>query len=109
MKKYLSEEKKPKFCSYDYRKALGRAERNREHIIEQAGKTMLIVERYHEDNMINRGISTPIAVSESKDALIAFCRKLYGADIEFDDHDRTRTFETYMGKTSLTILEIATV
>ena len=50
-----------------------RAGRDKKHVVEQAGKSLFILERTHNDNMINRWISTPTAVSESKDELITFC------------------------------------
>ena len=72
-------------CIFErYRKARKRAGQDIRHIIEQAGKSLFVLERTHNDNMINRWISTPIAVSESKDELIAFCHKLYGAEVEFN-------------------------
>ena len=70
---------------------------------------LLILERTHNDNMINRWISTPIAVSESKDELIAFCHKLYGAGVEFDEKDRSKSFETDMGEAYFRIEIIALV
>lgn len=70
---------------------------------------MFILERTHNDNMINRWISTPIAVSESKDELIAFCHKLYGAGVEFDEKDRSKSFETDMGEVYFRIEIIALV
>ena len=76
---------------------------------EQAGKSLFILERTHNDNMINRWISTPIAVSESKDELITFCHTLYGAEIEFDDKDRSKSFETDMGEAYFRVEKIALV
>ena len=70
---------------------------------------MFILERTHNDNMIKSWISTPIAVSESKDELIAFCHKLYGAGVEFDEKDRSKSFETDMGEAYFRVEKIALV
>ena len=97
-------------CIFErYRKARKRAGQDKKHIIEQAGKSLFILERTHNDNMINRWISTPIAVSESKDELIAFCHKLYGAEVEFDENDRSKHIETDMGEAYFDIEKIALV
>ena len=97
-------------CSFESaREAMKRARRDKMHVVEQAGKSLFILERTHNDNMINRWISTPIAVSESKDELIAFCHKLYGAGVEFDEKDRSKSFETDMGEAYFRIEIIALV
>ena len=97
-------------CSCErYRIARIRAGRDKKHVIEQAGKSLFILERTHNDNMINRWISTPIAVSESKDELIAFCHKLYGAEVEFNENDRSKHIETDMGEAYFDIEKIALV
>ena len=104
------EEKMAVNCSFEnHRKAMIRAGRDRKHVIEQAGKSLFILERTHNDNMINRWISTPIAVSESKDELITFCHTLYGTEIEFDDKDRSKSFETDMGEAYFRVEKIALV
>ena len=78
------EEKMAVNCSFEnHRKAMIRAGRGIKHVIEQAGKSLFILERTHNDNMINRWISTLIAVSESKDELITFCHTLYGTEIDW--------------------------
>ena len=97
-------------CSFErHRKAMIRAGRDKKHVVEQAGKSLSVLERTHNDTMINRWISTPIAVSESKDELIAFCHKLYGAGVEFDEKDRSKSFETDMGEAYFRIEIIALV
>ena len=57
--------------------------------------------------MINRSISTPIAVAETKDELIAFCHTEYGDDIPFDDNGKTPTIQIPMGKASFQIKTVA--
>lgn len=97
-------------CSFErHRKAMIRAGRDKRHVIEQAGKSLFILERTHNDNMIDRWISTPIAVSESKEELIAFCRRLYGDEVEFDDNDNSKSFETDMGEAYFRIGHVASV
>ena len=97
-------------CIFErYRKARKRAGQDIRHIIEQAGKSLFILEPTHNDNMISRWIITPIAVSESKDELIAFCQKLYGAEVEFNDKDRSKSFETDMGEAYFRVEKIALV
>lgn len=92
-----------------HRKAMIRASRDKKLVIEQAGKSLFILERTHNDNIINRWISTPIAVSESKDELITFCHTLYGTEIELDDKDRSKSIETDMGEAYFCIEKIASV
>lgn len=97
-------------CSFEiHRKAVIRAGRHKKYIIEQAGKAVFIQECTLNDNMINRWISTSIAVSESKDELMAFCHKLYGAEVEFDDKDHSKSFDTDMGVAYFSIKQVALV
>ena len=92
-----------------HRKAMVRAAKDNRHHIEVAGKSCYILERTHEDNMIHRWISTTIAVSTNRENLIAFCKKLYGDGIEFDEHDRTKSFDTDMGLAYFKITSVAYV
>ena len=104
------EEKMAVNCSFErHRKAMIRAGRGIKHVIEQAGKSLFILEGTHNDNMINRWISTLIAVSESKDELITFCHTLYGTEIELDDKDRSKSLETDMGEAYFRVEKIALV
>lgn len=97
-------------CSFEkYRKSMIRAGRDNRHIIETAGRSLFVLERTHNDNMINRWISTPIAVSEDKGNLIELCRKLYGPNVKFDDSNRTMSVETDMGEAYFSIESIAAV
>lgn len=57
--------------------------------------------------MINRAISTPIAVAETKEELIDFCHSMYGNDIPFDDNGKTPTIQIPMGKSSFRIKTVA--
>ena len=91
------------------RKAMKRAGQDKRHIMEFAGKSQFVLIRYHNDNMINRWISTPIAVSEQKSSLVGFCRKLYGSCIEFDDKDRSQSVETDMGESYFCVESVASV
>lgn len=70
----LSEERQMEVnMSYErYRKALIRAAQNNKSMIESVGKSIYVLERTCLDNMINRSISSPIAVAETKEELIAF-------------------------------------
>lgn len=92
---------------HDYRKALIRAAQDNKRLIEAVGNSIYILERVCLDNMINRSISTPIAVAEIKEELINFCRSLYGDDIPFDDKGRTPTIQIPMGEASFRIKTVA--
>lgn len=95
-------------CSFEkYRKAMIRAAKDKQQVVEQAGKFVFILVRTHNDNLINRRISTPIAVSDSKRSLIEFCHRLYGADVEFDDSYRSNSVETDMGEAKFCIQQVA--
>lgn len=91
----------------DYRKALGRAADDNRHLIEAAGKSIYFLERRCLDNMINRSISSPIAVAETKEELIDFCRRMYGDDIPFDDNGKTPTIQIPMGEACFQIRKVA--
>ena len=91
----------------DYRKALGRAADDNRHLIEAAGKSIYFLERRCLDNMINRSISSPIAVAETKEELIDFCRRMYGDDIPFDDNGKTPTIQIPMGEACFLITRVA--
>ena len=105
----LSEEKQMEVnVSYErYRKALNRAAQENKYMIESVGKSIYVLERTCLDNMINRSISTPIAVAETKDELIAFCHTKYGDDIPFDDNGKTPTIQIPMGEASFKIKTVA--
>lgn len=92
-----------------HRKAMIRAAKDNRHNIDVAGKCLYILERTHEDNLIHRWISTTIAVSAKKEELIAFCKRLYNEDIEFDEHNRTKSFDTDMGLAYFKIKSVAYV
>lgn len=96
-----------KIVLHDYRKALIRAAQDNKRLIEAAGKSTYILERTCLDNMTNRSISTPIAVAETKEELIAFCCSMYGDDIPFDDNGKTPTIQIPMGETSFQIKTVA--
>ena len=97
-------------CSLErFCKAIVGASFDSERHIEVAGSTFFILERIHKDNMIHRWIDTRIAVSANRDDLIAFCRKLYGEDIEFDEQNRTKSLETDMGIAYFQINTVALV
>ena len=104
----LSEERQMEVnLSYErYRKALIRAAQDNKYMIESVGKSIYVLERTCLDNMINRSISTPIAVAETKEELITFCCSMYGDDIPFDDKDKTPTIQTPMGEASFRIKEV---
>ena len=89
------------------RKALIRPAQENKYMIESVGKSIYVLERTCLDNMINRSISTPIAVAETKDELIAFCHTEYGDDIPFDDNGKTPTIQIPMGKASFQIKTVA--
>lgn len=91
---------------HDYRKALIRAAQDNKRLIEAAGKSTYIQERTCLDNMTNRSISTPIAVAETKEELIAFCCSMYDDDIPFDDNGKTPTIQIPMGEASFCIKEV---
>lgn len=93
--------------SYDYRKALVRAAQENKYMIETAGNRVFVLERIWHDNMINRVSSSPIAIAETKEKLIDFCRSMYGDDIPFDDNGHTPTIQIQMGEASFQIKEIA--
>lgn len=96
-----------KIVLHDYRKALIRAAQDNKRLIETAGKSIYILERVCLDNMINRAISTPIAVAETKEELIDFCHSMYGNDIPFDDNGKTPTIQIPMGEASFRIKTVA--
>ena len=104
----LSEERQMEVnVSYErYRKALIRAAQDNKYMIESVGKSIYVLERTCLDNMINRSISTPIAVAETKEELIAFCCSMYGDDIPFDDKGKTPTIQIPMGEASFCIKEV---
>lgn len=91
----------------DYRKALGRAANDNRRLIEAAGKSIYFLERTCLDNMVNRAICSPIAVAETKEELIDFCRRMYGDDIPFDDNGKTPTIQIPMGKACFEIRTVA--
>ena len=91
----------------DYRKALGRAADDNRRLIEAAGKSIYFLERTCLDNMINRAISSPIAVAEIKEEIIDFCRRMYGDDIPFDDNGKTPTIQIPMGEACFQITTVA--
>lgn len=105
----LSEENQMEVnLSYErYRKALIRAAQDNKCLIEAAGKSVFILERVCLDNMINRAISTPIAVAETKEVLFDFCHRMYGDDIPFDDNGNTPTIQVPMGNASFRIKTVA--
>ena len=57
--------------------------------------------------MVNRAICSPIAVAETKEELIDFCRRMYGDDISFDDNGKTPTIQIPMGKACFEIRTVA--
>ncbi|MCQ2237790.1 MAG: hypothetical protein MJZ73_00965 [Bacteroidaceae bacterium] len=94
--------------SYErYRKALIRAAQDNERLIEAAGKSIYVLERTCLDNALNRSISSPIAVAETKEELIDFCHTMYGDDIPFDENGKTPTIQIPMGEASFQIKGIA--
>lgn len=105
----LSEEKQMEVnMSYErYRKALIRSAQDNKHLIDSAGKSIYVLERTCLDNMINRSVSSPIAVAETMEELIDFCRSMYGDDIPFDDKGRTPTIRIPMGEASFQIKTVA--
>lgn len=105
----LSEENQMEVnLSYErYRKALIRAAQDNKCLIEAAGRSIFILERVCLDNMINRAISTPIAVAETKEVLIDFCHRMYGDDIPFGDNGNTPTIQVPMGNASFRIKTVA--
>lgn len=105
----LSEEKQVSVnVSYEgYRKALIRAAQDNRCLIEEVGNSSYVLVRTCLDSMINRSISTPIAVAETKEELIDFCRSMYGDDIPFDDNGKTPTIQIPMGEASFQINTIA--
>lgn len=105
----LSEERQMAVnSSYErYRKAMIRAAQDNKRLIKAAGKSIYILERVCLDNMINRSVSTPIAVADTKEELISFCRRMYGDDIPFDENGKTPTIQLPMGETSFQIKEVA--
>lgn len=97
-------------CNYEcYRKALIRSAREQQRLIDAAGGSLHVLERTCLDNMINRSVSTPIAVAETKEELISFCRKIYGDAIPFDDKGKTPTIHTPMGEASFQIKTVASL
>lgn len=105
----LSEERQMEVnLSYEiYRKALIRATQDNKFMIESVGKSIYVLERTCLDNMINRSISTPIAVAETKEELIAFCCSMYDDDIPFDDNGKSPTIRIPMGEASFQIKTVA--
>ena len=94
--------------SYErYRKALIRAAQENKYQIESAGKSIYVLERTCLDNMINRSISSPIAVAVTKEELIDFCRTMYGEDVLFDENGKTPTIQIPMGEASFQIKTVA--
>ena len=94
--------------SYErYRKALIRAAQDNKRLITAAGKSIYVLERTCLDNMINRSISSPIAVAETKEKLIDFCHTMYGDDIPFDEKGKTPTIRIPMGDASFQIITVA--
>lgn len=94
--------------SYErYRKALIRAAQDNKCLIEAAGKSMYVLERTCLDNLINRSISSPIAVAETKEELIDFCHMMYGDNIPFEENGKTPTIQIPMGEASFQIKAIA--
>lgn len=92
-----------------YRKALIRSAQEQRKLVEVAGGSLYVLERTCLDNMINRCISTPIAVAETKEELISFCRKIYGDSIPFDDNGKTPTIHIPMGEASFQIKTVAII
>ena len=105
----LSEERQMEVnVSYErYRKALIRAAQENKYMIESVGKSIYVLERTCLDNIINRSISTPIAVAETKEELIAFCCSMYDDDIPFDDNGKSPTIQIPMGEASFQIKTVA--
>ena len=95
------------FSYFIYRKSLIRAAMDNKKMIESVGKSIYILERTCLDNMTNRSISTAIAVAETKEEIITFCRSAYDDDISFDDNGRTPTIHTPMGEAAFCIKEVA--
>ena len=94
--------------SYErYRKALIRAAQENKYQIEAAGKSIYVLERTYLDNLINRSISSPIAVAITKEELIDFCRTMYGEDVPFDENGKTPTIQIPMGEASFQIKTVA--
>ena len=92
-----------------YRKAMIRAAEDNRRVLATAGNSMFMLQRYHEDNLVDRWVGTPIAVSHDKDSLEEFCRKLYGQEIGFDDNDKSSVIEMKIGQAYFKIIEIALV
>lgn len=90
-----------------YRKALICVAQDNKYLIEAAGKCIYILDRTYFDNMINRSISSPIAVAETKEELIEFCRSMYGDEIPFDDNGKTPSIQIPMGEASFQIKIVA--
>ena len=90
-----------------YRKSLIRAAMDNKKMIESVGKSIYILERTCLDNITNCSISTAIAVAETKEEIITFCRSTYDDDISFDDNGRTPTIHTPMGEASFCLKEVA--
>lgn len=94
--------------SYErYRKALIRATQENKYHIEAAGKSIYVLERTCLDNLISRSIISPIAVAETKEELIDFCRSMYGEDVLFDENGKTPTIQIPMGEASFQIKTVA--
>lgn len=94
--------------SYErYRKALISAAQENKCQIEAAGKSIYVLERTCIDSMINRSISSPIAVAVTKEELIDFCRTMYGEDVLFDENGKTPTIQIPMGEASFQIKTVA--
>lgn len=90
-----------------YRKALIHAAQENKRLIEAAGNSVYVLERTCLDNKINRSISTPLAVAETKEELIEFCHLMYGDDIPFDDNGKIPTIQIPMGEASFQIKTVS--
>ena len=90
-----------------FRKAMIRAGQDQKLILETAGNSMFLLERIHNDNLINRWIGTPIGVSQDKDSLVSLSKKLYDSEIVFDDTGKSNIIETDIGQVYFVIKEIA--
>ena len=89
-----------------YRKALIRTALDNKKMIESVGKSIYILERTCLDNMTNCYISKAIAVAETKEEIITFCRSTYDDGISFDDNGKTPTIHTLMDEASFCIKEV---
>ena len=92
-----------------HRKAMIRAAREKERIMEAAEKSLFVLERIHLDNLIKRQICTLIAVSEKENNLKDFFHRHCFFNIEFDENGTTQSVETEMGIATFRIRTIAFV